>query len=124
MHVEPTVCATPESRSVRGPGSEWSAPAAPTDELDELLAGFGVWLARHDVAPARRRMYHAQAERFLQWQAGGPDPDTDRTQSRYNRLLVRAGVTDTDLATVATALSLLGRYRITAPRAGWTRPRR
>jgi hypothetical protein len=69
-------------------------------------------------------MYHAQAQRFLQWQAGGPDPDTDRTQSRYNRLLVRAGVTDTDLATVATALSLLGRYRITAPRAGWTRPRR
>jgi hypothetical protein len=126
MPEERSISATAESGSVRGPGQHWSAPRAPIDPLDELelLAGFDVWLARHDVAPARRRVYHAHAKRFLRWQAGGPAPYPDCTLSRYTRLLVRDDVGGTDLAMVATALSLLARYRIIAPRAAWTRPPR
>jgi len=120
--VEQPVSAVSEPRVVRGPGTD--RPGLPIDALDELLAGFGVWLARQDVAPARRRMYQAHAERFLRWQAEGPDPDTDRTRSRYTKLLVRDDLSATDLAVVFAALSLLGRYLVIAPRAGWTRPSR
>jgi hypothetical protein len=120
MDVEQPVSVIAESRVVRGPGTE--PPALPIDALDELVARFGVWLARQDVAPARRRIYQAHAERFLRWQADGPDPEADRTRSRYTKLLVREGLSAADLAVVFAALSLLGRYLVIAPRAGWTRP--
>jgi hypothetical protein len=120
MDVEQPVSAIAESRVVRGPGTE--RPALPLDALEELVARFGVWLARQDVAPARRRIYQAHAERFLRWQADGPDPEADRTRSRYTKLLVREGLSAADLAVVFAALSLLGRYLVIAPRAGWTRP--
>ena len=122
MDAGSSVSANSELRAVWGPGKD--RPALPIDALDELLAGFGAWLARQDVAPARRRMYQAHANRFLRWQADGPDPCADRTLSRYTKLLVRDDLSDTNLAMVFAALSLLGRYRVIAPRAGWTRPTR
>jgi len=122
MDVEPCVSAISELPTLCGPGTE--RPALPIDGLDELVAGFGVWLARQDVAPARGRVYKAHAERFLRWQADGPDPYADRTRSRYTKLLVRDELSDADLAAVFAALSLLSRYCVIAPRAGWTRPTR
>jgi hypothetical protein len=94
------------------PGFERGGQPSP---IDVLIGGFSVWLTRQDVTPARRDVYLAHAERFLCWQAGGPDSHPDRTPSRYTSLLRRRGqVSDAHLA--KTALSLLGCYRVTAPR--------
>jgi hypothetical protein len=95
---------------------------APAIDADEMLAGFIVWLARHDLPAVRRQHYHAHAERFLRWQAHGPDAHADRTQSRYLKQLRLGG--DADLGAALTALSLLARYRVTAPRATWRPPTR
>jgi hypothetical protein len=126
----------PGDLSWSGPSSGGSppVPAAPDcddryelglgeqpSRVDVLIGGFSVWLTRQDVTPARRDVYLTHAERFLRWQAGRPDLHTDRTLSRYTSLLRGCGqVSEVDLAT--TALSLLGWYRVAAPRAGWACP--
>jgi hypothetical protein len=91
--------------------------------IDAVLAGFIVWLARRDVAPVVRRRYHVHAERYLCWQAGGPDY-ADRTLGRYLADARRVGVGDGELGVIQAAVQLLGRYQLTASRAAWTRPSR
>jgi len=92
-----------------------------TATIGALIAGFNVWLTRHDVPLERRRRYSVHAEQYLCWQAGGPDPHADRTQSGYFLLLRRDGVSEAEIGMVRTSLSLLGRHLVTAKGAGWTR---
>jgi hypothetical protein len=89
--------------------------------MDPLIARFNTWLARQDVSPRRRHCYSTHAEQYLRWQAGGPDPHADRTQSRYFALLRREGISEVEIGIARTSLSLLGRHLITAKRADWTR---
>jgi hypothetical protein len=56
---------------------------AGTAELDQQLARFILWLAQQPVPDEQRRRYQRCAERFVRWQAGGPDPHADRTAARY-----------------------------------------
>jgi len=102
------------------PPTQEHAPDS-TATVDALIAGFDVWLTRHDVPAQRRHRYSLHAEQYLYWQAGGPDPHADRTQARYFLLLRRDGVSEAEIGMIRTALSLLGRHLVTAKRAGWTR---
>jgi hypothetical protein len=97
-------------------------PAPGSTTVDVLIARFDTWLTRQDVSPRRRHCYSTHAEQYLRWQAGGPDPHADRTQSRYFTLLRRNGISEVEIGIARTALSLLGRHLITAKRADWTRP--
>jgi len=94
-----------------------------TSTVDAVILRFNVWLSRQDVPPQRRHHYSTHAEQFLRWQAGGPDPHADRTQSRYFLLLHRDGTSEAEISMVRTSLSLLRRHLVTAQRAGWSRPR-
>jgi hypothetical protein len=107
------------ARAVTPPSDEHAPDSTTT--VDALIARFNVWLTRQDVPPERRRRYSVHAEQYLRWQAGGPDPHADRTQSRYFLLLRRDGVSEAEIGMVRTSLSLLGRHLLTAKRAGWTR---
>jgi len=113
--------------SMHRPGHTVTPPthehaADSTTTVGALIAGFNVWLTRHDVPLERRRRYSGHAERYLCWQAGGPDPHADRTQSRYFLLLRRDGVSEAEIGMVRMSLSLLGRHLLTAKGAGRTRP--
>jgi hypothetical protein len=113
------------SYPLRGAGlrpSRWSSPertgkvAAPTPTetpIDEVMAGFIVWLARQDVASGRRSRYRRYAERYLRWQTEHPEQPEDR----YHDELRRHGIADAEIRVVSASIALLRRYLIAATAA-------
>jgi hypothetical protein len=108
-------------RAVTATGSGRPASGTANPTVEEVMAGFIVWLTRQDVPVGRRRRYHTHAERFLRWRAGGAD-HTDDWQGRYLTRLRRHGASDDELRVAQIALALLEHHLITVHRPGRTRP--
>jgi hypothetical protein len=78
------------------------------DEL-EVLAGFIVWLTRHDIPELRRAEYHDHVERYLGWRAG---PRT-RSSTASGFVLAAAGSSRVERQ-VRASFALLSRYLLAA----------
>jgi hypothetical protein len=76
--------------------------------IDEIMAGFIVWLARQEVSPGRRCRYRRYAERYLRWQTEHPE----QAEDRYCDELRGYGIAEPEIRIVGASIALLRRYLI------------
>jgi hypothetical protein len=68
-----------------------------------------VWLARQQLPPGRRRLYHRAVEEFLRWREDNPDFHVGRPWGFYAELR-GVGAAEARLRVTWEALAWLGSY--------------
>jgi len=101
----------PARWSSPGRTGDAATPPVPTEtRIDEIMAGFIVWLARQDVSAGRRSRYRRYAERYLRWQTQRPE----QAEDRYYDELRGHGIAEAEIRVVSASIALLRRYLIAA----------